>query len=61
MRTVAAGAIDHLGRAASRRLAVIAVGERLDRVGGHAVFLRHMARGVARGADLLGHVARINR
>ena len=61
MRTVAARAIDDLDRAATHRQAVIAVGERLEGIGGEAVFFGQADGGMAGGAHLLGDVACVYR
>ena len=57
MRTVATRAIDHRRRAAARGQAVIAVGKRLEGIGGESVFFGEADGGVTGGAHVLGDVA----
>ena len=60
VRTVAAGAVHDLDRAPAVREPVVTVLEGLERVRGQPVFPGQPQRGVARGADLLGYVARVH-
>jgi hypothetical protein len=57
---MAARAVHHFNRTATRRESVVAVGKGLKRFRGQSVFLREFERGMATRADLLGNVALVN-